>query len=439
MAGRSVVLIVDDEPAVAEVHGRLLGELGYSFVIETDPRRVERRLLDNADIAIVLLDIRMPDMNGLEVLQKIKLIRPSTGVVMATVINDIDMAVNAIKCGAYNYILKPVDVERLGEVLRSFLDNHPVSYEEELCLPEFITCHEPFREIFRRLRAYAQQDVPVLIEGETGTGKEVTAQSIHSLSERLSAPFVPVNMAALSSELFASELFGHRKGSFTGAFADHRGYFESCANGTLFLDEIGDISLEGQKKLLRVLQEGRYTRVGDTESRVFQARLVLATNKNLQTEVEEGRFREDLYYRISSFRISLPPLRERAGDIELLARYFLEKYRIQFGRPVEEFSVEALQILRGYSFPGNVRELEGIVSGAVLIEMSPMIQPESLPKHVMTEPAPGDDLQSVKRQKVLSALNQCRGNQTQAARVLGVSRGTLNRWIRSFREDGYLT
>jgi DNA-binding NtrC family response regulator len=449
------VLVVDDDPAVAAAHAQLLSELGFKTALLINPLEVEGFIASREDIDLVLLDMRMPGLSGLEVLRRIKARRPEIGVIMATVITDIEQAVGATKAGAYNYLLKPLQAKRLNEVILSFLRNSPRAMSDEPCFKRFITQSPLFREIFRKVIAYAQADVPILIEGETGTGKELIASIIHSLSGRAAETFTGVNVASLSPQLFESELFGHTRGSFTGALRDHSGYFETAGNGTLFLDEIGELPKEQQRQLLRVLQTMRFARVGDTKERPLTARLVFATNRKLMSEILDESFRSDLYFRFAGHTIELPPLRARHGDIKLLAHYFLEKYRSQYGRSIDGFTDEAVTLLSQYSFPGNVRELEGYISSAVLLEQTQKIRPSALPVHLrmemekstvtdgaalpidfgQTELAPtgfaNDDLKGLKYRSIMKALVECNGNQTRAAERLGIARGTLIRFLKS--------
>ncbi len=433
MKDRRVILVVDDEEAVADSHAELVRATGAEAIVETRPERVEGLLATQPEIDAALLDVRMPSLDGLSLLRAIKLRRPDLGVIMATVVNDIESAVRAIKAGAYNYLLKPLQPERLERILDSFFSNQPRRIQDDPRFAPFITGCPSFVTLAQRIRSFAETDVAILLQGETGTGKEIVARLIHTLSPRCGEPFVAVNMAGLTTHLIESELFGHRRGSFTGAVGDHAGYFEAVGGGTLFLDEIGELGIDSQSKLLRVLQSRMYCRVGETAERETPARVVLATNKDLRQEVAERRFREDLYYRISSHVVELPPLREREGDVRLLAEYFLRKYTSQYGRTIEGYEPEALLTLEGYAFPGNVRELEGIVSAAVLIERGPMVSLASLPAHVLGYRDIPKDLDAVKRKAVERTLAECGGNQTLAAEKLGVARGTLNRWLQEER------
>ena len=428
------ILVVDDDKEVADSHAQLLRDLGYTAIVQTNPEKVESQISQLSDVALVLLDIRMPNLGGIELLHRIKLQRPEIGIIMATVINDIDHAVMATRSGAYNYLLKPLQVERLERAISSFLLNQPKRLVDDPRFNAFVTQSSLFEDIFRRVKAFAEADVPILIEGETGTGKELIAQIAHSISPRHSSRFLAVNVGAISPQLFESELFGHSRGAFTGAFRDKSGYIEEAADGTLFLDEIGELCMEQQKRLLRVVQNSAYCRVGDSQERHLKCRLIFATNRELKEEIRQNTFREDLYYRFASHTIKLPPLRSRPEDIDLLANYFLEKYRSQYGRAIEGFSSETMEILHHYPFPGNVRELDGYVSAAVLLEQSPFISPEALPDHVQSFGTPaGKDLESMRYQLIMKTLAECRGNQTKAADKLGIARGTLNRLLREYR------
>jgi DNA-binding NtrC family response regulator len=438
MTNGPTVLVVDDDKAVAASHADLLQGIGYRPLTQTIPEDVEPHLARQPGIELVLLDIQMPGINGIDLLQRIKLRRPDVGVVMATVINDVEHAVRAIKAGAYNYLLKPLQKNDVERVLHSYFSNQPKGIVEDPLFRPFVTQDPGFVETFRRVKAFAEADVPVLILGETGTGKELIAQLIHSLSRRSQGRFVAVNMAALSGELFESELFGHCRGAYTGALQDRNGYFDEAGSGTILLDEIGELEPELQKKLLRVLQTRRYCRVGETAERELGARILIATNRDLQKEVAEHRFREDLYYRINNYFVSLPPLRERRGDVELLSQYFVRKYGSQFGRPVDGIAPEALNLLCRYSFPGNVRELEGMISAAILLEITGKLQAASLPPHLSAVEDPKDDLERARCNAIMKVLAQVDGNQTKASEKLGIARQTLNYLLKDYRARGWI-
>lgn len=438
MSAPNTVLVVDDDRDVAADHARLLRAIGYNPVTQSVPEDVEPHLHRHPDIDLILLDIKMPGLSGMELLQRIKVRRPDIGVVMATVVNDVEEAVRAIKSGAYNYLLKPLQKDQVERVLRSYFSNQPQLLVDDPRLRPFVTSHPDFREIFRRVKAFAEADVPVLLLGETGTGKEVIAQLVHALSRRCERRFLPANVAAIPPSIFESELFGHARGAFTGALQDRSGYFEKAGDGTLFLDEIGELGLEQQTKLLRVLQDRKYCRVGETDERETAARIVLATNRDLREEVRKGRFREDLFYRISNYCVTLPPLRDRGNDIELLSTYFVKKYASQFGRPILGLSPQALALLKQYPFPGNVRELEGMISAAILLEDSDQIQPESLSDVLRTKSADAPELERSRCETIRKVMAECGGNQTEAARRLGIARQTLNKILKDYRERGWI-
>ena len=439
MTKSPTVLVVDDDKAVAASHADLLQGIGYRSLTQTIPEDVEPHLARQPNIDLVLLDIQMPGINGMDLLHRIKLRRPDVGVVMATVVNDVEHAVRAIKAGAYNYLLKPLQRNDVERVLTSYFSNQPQGISDDPHFRPFVTRDPAFVEIFRRVKAFAEADVPVLVLGETGTGKELIAQLIHSLSSRSQGRFVAVNLAALSGDLFESELFGHCRGAFTGALQDRSGFFDEAGTGTIFLDEIGELEPELQKKLLRVLETRRYCRVGETHERELSARVVIATNRDLKKEVAEGRFREDLYYRIVNYCVTLPPLRERQGDVDLLSHYFTRKYGSQFGRPVDGIAPDALELLCRYSFPGNVRELEGMISAALLLETTSKLQAENLPQHLAAVEEPTNDLERARCRTIMQVLAQVDGNQTKASEKLGIARQTLNYLLKDYRARGWIS
>lgn len=429
-----MILVVDDEGEVAESHRLMLSELGHQARVLTDPTAVLQTVNTEPAIDLLLLDIKMPQMSGIEVLKQLRSARPEVGVILATVINDIESAIFAIKNGAYNYLLKPLNLSRLNEVISSYYTNRPPALSGDRRFQAVITASPLFTEIFHRTLRFAEAEVPVLIEGETGTGKELFARLIHALSPLRRGPFVAVNSSALPRELFEAELFGHTRGAFTGAVSSRGGFIEAASGGSLFLDEIGELALEEQKKLLRVLQEKSFHRVGDSIPKKVDARLIFATNRKLSEAVAEGSFREDLYYRLNGHVITLPPLRDRPEDIKLLSSYFVRKYAAQYGKAAQELSAEALAMLCAYRFPGNVRELEGILSSAVLIEDGSVVSPASLPSYLRQ--APDASLEQIRYSSVVSALEASRGNQTRAAEQLGIARETLNRMIKRYRSEG---
>lgn len=431
------ILVVDDQLETIETHCSILRDLNYSNTSEVNSDNVVARLTKDKSINLVLLDIRMPNMNGLELLLKIKSHFPNIGVIMATVISDIQEAVKAIKIGAFNYLLKPLQKERLGSVIKAYYDSLPENNLKDQRFSSYITNDPRFNDIFQRIQSFSQADIPILIEGETGTGKELIAQMIHSISNKSKGPFVAVNIASISETLFESELFGHIKGSFTSAIKDHQGYVEIAENGNLFLDEIGDLGIDQQKKLLRLLQNKTFSKVGDSTTMQMNCRVILATNKNLKEEIKAKKFREDLYYRISGHNITLPPLRDRPQDIMLLAKYFLKKYASQYGRNIFDFSPESTEFLSKYHYPGNIRELESIISSSVLLEQNAVISLPSLPYHLKYRTEADNDLEEMKYHAIMKALGEFKGNQTKAAVKLGIARGTLNKMIQEFKAKGF--
>ncbi len=428
------VLVIDDDLEVAESLARTLRDLGYPAYVETDPLLTEAALERHPDVQLALVDLRMERRNGLEVLLGIRLRRPGVGVILVTVINDLEHVIQALKGGAWNYLIKPVPVERLAQAVRSWFGSPQRLPPLDPDFSRFVTGAPQFGETFRRVRSWAGQDVPLLIQGETGTGKEIIAEIVHSLSPRCARPFIGVNVAGLAQSLFESELFGHRQGAFTGAGTDHHGWIGAAGDGTLFLDEIGEINSDQQAKLLRMLQNRTYSRVGEATSRPLTCRLVFATSRDLRQEVAAGRFRSELLYRLSSCTIELPPLRERPGDIEVLACHFVRKYASQYGRPIEGIHADAMTLLREHPFPGNVRELENMLSGAILIECTPLVRPDSLPRYLRPVKTPPHGLEALRHEAILKALAECAGNQTQAAEKLGISRVTLNRLLKQHRD-----
>lgn len=435
----SKILVVDDQVETTATHCAMLKKLNFQSIAETNPENVISLLVNDRSINLVLLDVRMPNINGLELLHKIKSQFPNIGVIMATVISDIQEAVKAIKIGAFNYLLKPLQKERLGSVINAYYESLPTNISDESQFSYYITKEPRFSEIFQRIKVFGKVDIPILIEGETGTGKELIAQIIHSISDKSNWPFVAVNIASISESLFESELFGHKKGSFTGAFKDRKGYIEMAENGSLFLDEIGDLGLEQQKKLLRLLQNKTYAKVGDSKESPVNCRIILATNKNLNDEIMAKKFREDLFYRIASHTVSLPPLRERPKDIMLLAKFFLKKYSSQYGRNITDFNEECVAFLCKYRYPGNIRELEGIISSSVLLEQSSMISLPALPYHLKYDTNVEDDFEAMKYLAIMKALGEFNGNQTKAAVKLGIARGTLNKMLQEFKAKGLNT
>ncbi len=374
------ILVSDDELSIRQFLEILLKKEGHQVVCAGDGQEAWARF-QAEPFDLVISDIKMPKMDGLELLQKVKEQRPSLAVIMVTAYASPEDAIAAMKAGAYDYLTKPFKLEEIKSVIHNALELTGGQAPAEA--PVGIFCNivghsTKMVQIYNLVRQVGPTRTNVLISGESGTGKELAARAIHQHSSRNGKPFVTINCSAIPENLMESELFGHVKGAFTGAVANKKGLFEIAHEGTVFLDEIGDLSPLIQVKLLRVIQEREFMRVGETQTINVDVRIISATNKNLEQEVIQGRFREDLFYRLNVVHLHLPPLRERREDIPLLAQYFLEKYSKDLGKNVRSISSYVLDTLMNYTFPGNVRELENIIERSVALEGSNIILPESL-------------------------------------------------------------
>ncbi len=377
------ILIVDDELSMREFLEIMLTKEGYQVVAaESGERACD--ILDHQEVQLVITDIRMDGMDGIEVLKKVKAINADTPVVMISAFSSAENAVEAMREGAFDYVPKPFKVKDLRRVVKEALKSEAAPRQEEAGSQKelhfgFLIGESPqMKKIYDLIRRVASSRSNVLIYGESGTGKELVAKAIHRQSGRRELPIVVINCAGIPETLIESELFGYKKGAFTGAVADKEGLFDVADGGTVFLDEIGELSPVIQVKLLRVIQDRTFTAVGGTEMKKVDVRFISATNKNLEDEVIKGHFREDLYFRLNVIPISLPALRERENDLPLLAGYFLEKFSREMGKHIRKISAYAMDILGGYSFPGNVRELENIIERSVALETSNIVLPESL-------------------------------------------------------------
>lgn len=441
---RPSILIIDDDTGLIEsymvlledefqVHTALTGEDGLA-------------ILAQEDISVILLDIRLPGMDGMEVLRQAKMIDENVDVIMITAVRNVRVAVDAIKLGAYDYLVKPFEVDEVLSLLRRTLE-HQDLLREVLYLRAEVDRHAAMgdivgrcakmQQIFELIRRVADTNATVLISGESGTGKELIARAIHQQSQRRMRPFVAVNCAAISEQLIESELFGHERGAFTGAVEKRLGKFELANTGVLFLDEIGSLHLDLQAKLLRVLQEREFERVGGSKTVRVDVRIVAASNRDLKQMVAEHTFRDDLFYRLNVVPIHVPPLRERREDIPLLVEHFLAKYNKAFQRQIQGFTPAAVATLSNYHWPGNVRELENVIERLVAISTPGMLGLEDLPldlvtvRHKVVEDifVRGHSLRQAKaefeRHYILRALEKSKWNQTEAARMLGVHRNTL--------------
>ena len=370
----SKILIIEDEAAIRRVLKKIISEENETYIIEEAKDGLEGlEMLKNNDFDLILCDIKMPKMDGVEVLEKAKKLHPEIPIVMISGHGDLDTAVNTMRLGAFDYISKPPDLNRLLNTVRNALEQKFLVVENKLLKIkisknfEMIGESEPINHIKEIIEKVASTDARVLITGPNGTGKELVAHWLHEKSSRSQSPLIEVNCAAIPTELIESELFGHVKGSFTGALKDRQGKFEAANGGTIFLDEIGDMSLSAQAKVLRALQENKVARVGSDKDISVNVRVVAATNKNLQKEISEGKFREDLYHRLAVILINVPPLNERREDIPLLVDFFTNKISEEQGTVNKHFSKEAIQLLKEYNWTGNIRELRNVVERLIIL------------------------------------------------------------------------
>jgi DNA-binding NtrC family response regulator len=450
-AAAPVLLVVDDDQVARELLAETLAREGYRVRVAGGGEEA-LRLAGTEPFDMALVDLRMPDLDGLAVLKQLAMIQPDLPVVILTAFATIETAIEAVNAGAFDYLSKPFRMEEIKIVVRRTLDARRLA-RENLQFRQELRARYGFEglvgqshqmvEIYKLIARMAALDTTVLIEGETGTGKELVARAIHGASARAARPFVVVDCAALPETLFESELFGHERGAFTGAFAARRGLLETSTGGTCFLDEIGELTAPLQAKLLRTLQERSIRRVGGNEPIPVDVRVIAATNRDLRRLVAEGGFRDDLYYRLNVVTITVPPLRERPSDIPLLAQHFLELFARRSGRPVRRLAPEAVALLAGYRWPGNVRELEHVIERATALSVSETLLPDDFPPHLREErdraprlPADGMTLEDVKRWYVNKVLEESGGNKLRAAELLGIDRRTLYRILeRQATED----
>jgi DNA-binding NtrC family response regulator len=442
MKENAKILVVDDEPMVCLSLTNWLKEENYlAKSVNDGPGAISAVREESWDV--VLLDLKMPGMDGMEVLRQIKAISPQTVVVMMTAYASIASSVQAMKEGAYDYIVKPLDVQELTLMLKKIVE-HQELVSENIQLRKHLSDRYTFEDIigkgpsmqkvFELIRTVADTNATVLITGETGTGKELVARAIHTGSSRRYSPFVAVSCGALPDSLLESELFGYEKGAFTGAERTKKGRFELAHGGTLFLDEIGDISMKTQVKLLRVLQERSFRRLGGTELIEVDVRLITATNRDLMKDVEKSVFRSDLYYRLNVVNIHLPPLRERKEDIRLLIAHFMNKYNVEFNKRFDRVEEAALALMMSYHWPGNVRELENVIERAIVIDNGPEVKARHLPFCDGRPAAAGEvqTLEDMERLHVLNMLERNEWNIAKTSRLLNIDRTTLHKKIKKF-------
>ena len=437
------VLVVDDEAIVRESLGGWFREDGYRVVTAPSAREA-LKLAAEGRFQLALVDIKMPGMDGLELQQRLSQAAPDLTVVVMTAFASVDTAVRALKQGAYDYIVKPFDPDELSLLVKRAQEHRSLVSENRLlkerlaaaALPSPIVGDSPgMRHVMQLVESVAPTDATVLVQGRSGTGKELVARALHAGSPRRFNPLVAVHCGALAEGVIESELFGHEKGAFTGAAFHHRGKFEQADGGTIFLDEIGEVTPKVQVELLRVLEEKRVTRVGGRESVAVDFRVVAATNRDLEAMVADGRFREDLYWRLNVVAITIPPLTERREDVRTLAEHFLARFARQMNIKELSFAPEALAAIEAHSWPGNVRELQNAIERAVVLGKPPVVRREDLPSSVVAanraRPA-GRTLEDVERAHVEAVLAECGWNITHAATVLDVDRGTLYNKIQRF-------
>jgi len=449
------ILVVDDEKNYLLVLSAVLEEEGYE-VLTTVSGLEALEIHKSSDLDLVLTDMKMPGMDGIELLEQIKAHDPELPVIMMTAHGTIDKAVEAMQKGAYSYILKPFDNERLTLYVKKAISVYQVvkenrrlrdAVESQYRFGKIIGKSKPMRDVFETIQKVAPSGATVLVEGESGTGKELVAKAIHFNSQRRDNPFVAVNCSALAESLLESELFGHEKGAFTGAVSSKKGRFELAHTGTLFLDEIGELSPNLQVKLLRVLQEKTFERVGGVRSVAVDIRVIAATNKNLKEEMTAGRFREDLYYRLNVVHILIPPIRERQEDIRLLVNHFIEKYSSErkSAPPVKGVAQDVDRLFYEYSWPGNVRELENVIERVMILCPHEIITSDDLPKgfksnldnalHLDGIPAGAklyETLEMVEKTMIQRALKMADNVQAHAAEILGIGKSGLNQKIKRY-------
>ncbi|HJR07119.1 MAG TPA: sigma-54 dependent transcriptional regulator [Pyrinomonadaceae bacterium] len=444
------ILVIDDESSITGALEMILGEQGYE--VQTAASMTEaKRLLGGRAFDLVFTDLRLPDTNGLEVLNHIKAENPDTEVILMTAHGSLEVAISAIKKGAYYYVEKPFTPDQIIMLVERALQFAGIKQENRVLKSTFAGEKESYgiigsspqmRQIYETIRATAPSEASVLIEGESGTGKELISTAFHLQSKRASRPFIRINCAAFPPDLIESELFGYKKGAFTGADRDKRGLIEAAASGTLLLDEIAEMPAHLQAKLLRVLQERKLRRLGDEQEIPVDFRLLSSTNRNTAQATREGLLREDLYFRISTVKITVPPLRERPDDLLPLADHFLQRYAEKYHKQIRGISQPALTLLTRYDWPGNVRELESVIERAVLFCQEEQLTIESLPEH-LTEAAgagqskclipPNLSLEEIEREAIAQTLERTGGNVKKTAQILNMHRPTLYRKLKRFK------
>lgn len=444
----NTILIIDDEEKIRGLLARILAGEGYTVQEAGDGKTGLQKLAKN-EVDVVLCDVKLPDTTGLGLIEKIRSAHPGTEIILLTAYGNIKDSVLAIKNGAYNYLVKGDDNDRILPVVYNAMEKVKLQRRvkdlekalgKKYSFSTIIGHSRQLKQAIDLAQKVAPLNATVLLTGETGTGKEVFAQSIHYASARCDKNFVAVNCSALGKEILESELFGYKQGAFTGALKDKKGLIEEAHGGTLFLDEIGEMPLELQAKLLRVLETNEFIRLGDTKALKSDFRLIAATNKDLKEESDHQHFRSDLYFRLNVFQIYLPSLKERTGDIEPLVKYYVEQFAYKINRPVKNISEAFMGALKNYAWPGNVRELKNIIERAVILcDESGVLLPELLPAE-MLQSVPGDSkrqlsafsMASAEKLHIQKVLNHTMGNKAEAARLLEIGAATLYRKIEEY-------
>jgi DNA-binding NtrC family response regulator len=443
------ILLVDDEPSVLTALETLLDET-YT-VLTADSGTAAWQILQDDDVAVAIVDLSLPDLSGLELLRHLREKNLSTELIMVTGFGTIDSAVEAMRNGAYDYLTKPVEGSRLKQVIAKAIEKNALTVSNRAMATQLreltryedlIGQSESMREIYKLIESIARSDASILIIGESGTGKELVARAIHQRSNRQKAPFIPVNCSALPADILENELFGHERGAFTGALNEKPGCFELADQGTLFLDEIGEMPYELQAKLLRALEEKKFRRLGGRKEITVDVRVIAATNRDARRAVKEKTLREDLFYRLAVVEIELPPLRERIGDLPLLAQEFLQRYAAKSAKRIPSFSREALETLSRHIWPGNVRELRNVVERAVLLCAGRQITAADLPKYLFDQEDSaeihiplGTTMDEAERRIILRTLAAQNNNKTRAAEVLDISLKTLHNKLARYRQE----
>ena len=444
----SKILVVDDEVQIRTLLSRMLELEGYE-VCQAGDCRTALKQLEFQSPDVVLCDVFLPDGNGVDLVSSVKKTAPNVEIILLTAHGNIPDGVQAIKNGAFDYITKGDDNNKIIPLVSRAVEKARMNVRLEklekkvghtYSFDSVLGDSKALKDAVSLARKVSGTDVPVLLTGETGTGKEVFAQAIHYNSKRAGQNFVAVNCSSFSKELLESEMFGHKAGSFTGALKDKKGLFEEADNGTIFLDEIGEMAFELQAKLLRILETGEYIKIGDTKPTRVNVRVVAATNRNLPEEITAGRFREDLFYRLSVFQIHLPPLRERAGDVRILAKAFVKDFSVRLARPVTEITPAFLEALEQQPWKGNIRELRNVIERSLIVCESERLDVADLPLDIQNthyvqsdETTPGSfELSAMERRHIARVLEYTKGNKTEAARLLKIGLTTLYRKIEEY-------